>query len=780
MPGRPNKALRIAVPLALFLVGLAVPVAVIINTTGRSGAGQQTPTQTPTQAREQARQAPEDDRAPQPPDQAPPAQTQTETETQTKAQTEARQAAGAADVDPGAEAGRPEPQAQAGAAPDYRVRSFAGDPLAESPEPIGGLGLTSPYALQIEFSHLGAGIKTLRLARDFDSVATDREARQGPVAPERHVTIQEQSADSRYMLVPFCVVGVEIDGQLVPMLRGEDDGPAWRQVGEDRPGVFEAYVLDGSGEPLLRVERRYRVETGSHDVIVRQRVENLSGRALSIRWRQFGPVDLFASSGYGGDHRRVRFGYGFDGASDPGGQVVAAHDFLWRRSKLTGSKADRTFPGGQVWPNKRSLEQQYRLVWAGLTNRYFAAVAHPVIDPESPRPDKGFGVVERVDRVLLGPRDAPTGLALSFHSPERSLEPGASASFDMGLYAGPKSKPVIRGHAMLDRLGVAEIVVFNFGGPCAACTFSWLTGPLLGLMRFLHSVTSDWALAVILLVVCVRTLLHPVTRWSQTKMLIFGKQMQNIAPKQKILQERYKDDRQRLQQEMAKLWREEGISPAGFLGCLPMLLQSPVWIALYATLFFAFDLRHQPAFFGVFQAISNNAWPFLADLAEPDRALYFGSFGPTLPLIGKINSINLLPLLLGVVFYIQQKYLTPPPSAAMTPEQEAQQKMIKIMMVVMFPLVMYAAPSGLTLYFITNSVLGIVESRWIRSRAEERGMLEEANLRKKPRKGGFMAKLQDLARRQQELQAQRTAGARGIQKAPKAQTPGPKRFKKKR
>ncbi len=130
-----------------------------------------------------------------------------------------------------------------------------------------------------------------------------------------------------------------------------------------------------------------------------------------------------------------------------------------------------------------------------------------------------------------------------------------------------------------------------------------LTGPLLALLHLLHDITFDWALAIILLVVCVRSVLHPITRWSQLRMLVFGKQMQGMAPKQKAIQEKYKDDPQRLQQEMAKLWREEGISPAGFLGCLPMFLQSPVWIALYAMLYFTIDLRHEPAFFGVFQKI---------------------------------------------------------------------------------------------------------------------------------------------------------------------------------
>jgi YidC/Oxa1 family membrane protein insertase len=229
--------------------------------------------------------------------------------------------------------------------------------------------------------------------------------------------------------------------------------------------------------------------------------------------------------------------------------------------------------------------------------------------------------------------------------------------------------------------------------------------------------------------------------------------MQELGPKQKKIQERYKDDRKKLQQEMSRLFKEEGISPTGALGCLPMFLQMPIWIALYATLYFAFELRQQPGFFGLFQLIGG--WPFLADLAEPDHAIPLGT-GFSLPLMGTITAINVLPLVLGVVFYIQQKYLTPPPSASLTPEQAQQQKVMKIMMVVMFPLIMYNAPSGLSLYFIVNSTLGTLESRWIRSHAEKHGLFDRKPGQTK-RKSGFMERLSQIAEERQKAIEQKHA-----------------------
>ena len=101
--------------------------------------------------------------------------------------------------------------------------------------------------------------------------------------------------------------------------------------------------------------------------------------------------------------------------------------------------------------------------------------------------------------------------------------------------------------------------------------------------------------------------------------------MQRIAPKQKKLQEKYKDEPKKMQAEMARLMREENVNFRGALGCLPMFLQSPIWIALYAMLYFLFDLRNEPAFFGLFQNLTNGSWGFLADLSTPDRFVDFGA-----------------------------------------------------------------------------------------------------------------------------------------------------------
>ena len=146
---------------------------------------------------------------------------------------------------------------------------------------------------------------------------------------------------------------------------------------------------------------------------------------------------------------------------------------------------------------------------------------------------------------------------------------------------------------------------------------------LVGMFAIVYHI--DRSLAIIALVCVVRLLLHPITKKSQINMMRFGKKMQKMAPEMQKLQKKYdtstKEGRQKMQQEQMRLMREHGVNPLQAVGCLPLFLQIPIWIALYAMLYFAFDLRQEPAFFGIFQWITGGAWPFLADLASGDHFL---------------------------------------------------------------------------------------------------------------------------------------------------------------
>lgn len=615
-------------------------------------------------------------------------------------------------------------------------------------DPLGDLDDTDQKTA-LTFSHLGAGIQTLMLPDDFETVA-------GKI----HVTLQEVvNGAGDLEAVPFMALYIQINDTNV-FLDGTKETPFWSQVS---PGVFEAFIEDDQGNLVARIERKFTLKPNAqHGFYLDETIENLSSAPIKARLVTTGAIDIAkAASSYGGDRRRVRYGYMQSPEVQGSSLTVTVDDELKNRNKLLGKKVQsqygKAYPASLVvWPNDEVLTGANRLSWLALSDRYFVVAMHPRFDASavhSPE-EKLLTGIAMVDRLVLEPYASPLDAVqvLRLTGQEYQIAPGESKSASLGVYAGPRNRPMMNREPEIAALNIPAMVVSNLGGMCAPCTFSWLTDILIGVLRTFHSIVGDWAVSILLLVVLVRGCLHPVTRWSQIRIQRFSVQMQAMAPKQKLIKEKYKNDSKKLQAEMGKLWKEEGISPAGFLGCLPMLLQSPVWIALYATLFFANELRHEPAFYGVFQNALN--WQFMNDLSAPDGAIPLpASMHFSFAMWGTVNAINILPLLLGVVFYLHQKYLTPPTQATMTPEQESQQKMMKIMMVFMFPVMMYAAPSGLALYFITNSTMGIVENKWIRAHMKKHGMLEIENIRaaKKDKGPGFLQRMTDAADAQKQI-----------------------------
>jgi YidC/Oxa1 family membrane protein insertase len=517
---------------------------------------------------------------------------------------------------------------------------------------------------------------------------------------------------------------VTINGQFVGLFSEPGaDGVRhlWR---EEAPGTFVAEIVDDKDAVVAHITRTYEFDPATFVFRVRQVFDNRTALPMKIEWVQYGPVDLSEDkTGYSIDVRRLRFGYLLNPKYAPG--TVEADTKLGGRASLVKRWFERGGVLPPLWPDAAKYKNAEALSWVAQTSRYFAFVVLPLVnDPAAAGVNKALPIGARVDAVVLGmPKDARVALQLT--SPVVDVPAGQTADLSFAAYAGPLAREQLSSKAnpVFGALGLDKLVIFNLGGMCAFCTFQWIAIPLVRFLGFLHdNVVFDWAIAIMILVFCVRAVLHPITKKSQVGMQRFARQMQRIAPKQKKLQEKYKGEPKVLQAEIAKLMREEKVSYRGALGCLPMFLQTPIWIAVYAVIYFNFALRHESAFYGVFQSLTGGKWTFLGDLAAPDHFIEFGrAFHiPFLSgMMGPISGINILPLILGVVFYIQQKYLTPPPTAQMTPEQEQQQKIMKFMMVVMFPLFMYNAPSALALYFMTNSTLGILESRYIRAHIDQ-------------------------------------------------------------
>ncbi|MHC4976731.1 MAG: YidC/Oxa1 family insertase periplasmic-domain containing protein [Planctomycetota bacterium] len=570
-----------------------------------------------------------------------------------------------------------------------------------SPSPWDTLG-GDGYRLLISFTPVGAGIDSITLTEYFETLRK-----------EKPYSVQERQQVNGIAITSLAARAVTINGQSIDLYAsGVDDTWIWTQTA---PGSFEATIVNADDEPVARITKQFSLQANSFDIRVDQQLVNLTNQPLDVLWIQYGPVDLPKDEGtYGGDKRRLFFGHLLDPKIDPTLTAVQPSKQMVRQKLV-----DR--PEDLLWPTDRNDDP---LVWAALTNRYFTFIVHAPLPEDGTVPvtgeEKRLRLASQVNRrMVLDQFGEAQSVVLELTSEPMRVQGAQTLDLSLGSYAGPLWGKTLGEEETYGALGLNRLVVYNFGGPCAFCTFQPLARLLLWFLSTAHSyLVFDWGLAILLLVVVVRTILHPITKKSQISLQRFTKQMQAVGPKQKELQAKFKDDPQRMKQEMAALFREEGVEFKGALGCLPMFLQSPVWIALFAMLYFAFDLRHQPAFFGVFQSATGGSWAFLANLSEPDAFLPI-PFSFSVPLMGEISAINMLPLLLGIVFYLQQKYLTPPPSATMTPEQQTQQKIMKVMMVVMFPVFMYNAPSGLTLYFVTNSTLGILESRYIRAHIDQ-------------------------------------------------------------
>ena len=245
---------------------------------------------------------------------------------------------------------------------------------------------------------------------------------------------------------------------------------------------------------------------------------------------------------------------------------------------------------------------------------------------------------------------------------------GKSGINNFIVYAGPKE------HDNLKKLDVGLEHIIDFG------FFSIISRPLFWLMKFFHKFMGNYGWAIVLLTIVTRIPFIPLLNKSQASM----KKMQEIQPKMAEIKEKYKKDPQRMQKETMELYKKYKVNPLG--GCLPMLLQIPVFFALYKILSVAIELRDAPFML------------WITDLSGPDTL--FGHIPSWLPLIGGF-AVGPLPIAMGITMVIQQKMT---PSSA----DPAQQKMMMLMPII-FTFMFLNFASGLVLYWLVNNILSIVQ-----------------------------------------------------------------------
>ncbi len=528
--------------------------------------------------------------------------------------------------------------------------------------------------------------------------------------------------------------------------------------GVPHAAIYSLTVRDGDDQPVVTITRHYELAVNSYQLICRQSIRNHTTRPLEIRWEQIGQADApVDAERYMGDRRLVVAGY-INRRYNPTESIIFVDDtFKLRTSVLKG---EAFFPVEKLAEDPSHVS----LAWVAMLNRYFAVALHrPVrIEPDQ-KPDAtavpNLQELFPTTRMLtLGRKGDDAGddarrLVTLLTSRPLTIEPEATADLSLVLFAGPRKSELFK-QPVYQALFFQDLIRYDLGGMCAFCTFQWLAHLLLGFMKLIHAVTFDWGVAIIVLVVVVRAILHPITKKSQIQMTRFSKQMQAMKPELDKLKLRYASDPRKLQTEQAKMMRERGLNPVNMLGCLPMFLQMPIWIALYSMLFFAIELRHESAFWGVFQAVSDGRWAFLADLSSPDRFIRFAEqpIRINFPLLNALDlsTLNILPLLMGVAMFLQQRFMAQP---AANEQQEQMQRMMSFMLL-LFPVFLYAAPSGLTLYILASTGAGMLDSYLVRrhiKREEEAGTLLTA---KGPKPGSLRDRMSKwAAARQAEIEA---------------------------
>jgi YidC/Oxa1 family membrane protein insertase len=286
--------------------------------------------------------------------------------------------------------------------------------------------------------------------------------------------------------------------------------------------------------------------------------------------------------------------------------------------------------------------------WFGMADTYFATLLVPV-----PAGGSSAGQIE------LGQRVSKTGQALQgiSYRVDAALAPGAVHVERFELYSGIKEMNQLRAYD--ERLSSAVELGF----------FAVLALPLLYLLQLVHGVTQDWALAIIGLTLLLKIAFFRLTQRSYESQ----QAMQKIQPDLKRIQEQYKDQPEELQKRMVELFRVNGVNPAS--GCLPMLVQMPVWFALYTVLLSSVELYH-------------TEFLYLRDLTEPDPYM-------------------LLPTIVMALMVAQQRMM---PTGNLDPAQEQMMKLMPLIFGVLF----FLFPAGLALYVFVNMLLSILQQWYIK------------------------------------------------------------------
>ena len=336
---------------------------------------------------------------------------------------------------------------------------------------------------------------------------------------------------------------------------------------------------------------------------------------------------------------------------------------------------------------------QGNVAWAGAYSRFFAQVTMPE--------DPSQSLVAH--QLLVPTQEKPnrkafeTAVALNLPA----MTGGQSVTNNFTVYTGPRE---------FDRLetignthGNQLELIMDFGG-----WFGWVAKGLLQLMNWFNGVGLSFALSIIAITVLIKIIFWPLTARSTRSMKKMAAVNAKMMPEIKVIRERYKDDYQKMNMKMMEIYKKFGVNPLSQMGgCLPMLIQIPIFFGFFTMLRTAIELR-------------GAEFLWVADLSSPDTVMEIAGF-----------PINIMPLLMTATMFLQMRLQ--PPSPGMDPAQQAIMKYMPLM----FVFILYSASAGLCLYWTVQNVLTIVQTKMTKVKPEDENVVEVIQpTKKRKRKDG--------------------------------------------
>ena len=454
------------------------------------------------------------------------------------------------------------------------------------------------------------------------------------------------------------------------------------QLKKEKLRVVKTYSI-----AKLTPEQQNEINAPAYHLNLKVEVENVGKDAKKVAYRLDGPTGLPTEGWWYSLNTKI----GHSGQGSPGVRDVILFG-------MEPGKPIQLYPISALRLADDELPPPYtsiELAYAGVDAQYVASMLIPQVQGKTP-PRFATVVPLRVGPVPTHQKKL-VDTSCRLISEEVTLEPEKSLSQVFQIFAGPKRPELLDQYAQ--PYGLGRLISYGW--------FGWVCVPMLGILHFFYGIVHNYGLAIIMLTVMVRSCMFPLSR----KQALNAAKMQELQPELKKLADKYKNPEERMRAQR-EFFRKHNYHPLS--GCLPALIQLPIFLGLYRSLALDIELRQAPLISESIRWCSNLGAPDMLWHWRPYLRIDFltdpanGWLGPYL---------NVLPLVTIALFIVQQKMFLPPP----TDEQAAmQQKMMQWMMVVM-GVMFFKVASGLCLYFIASSLWGIAERKLLPKPAPKEG-----------------------------------------------------------